>query len=69
MEIKSTFEYLKVLDRIAELIDKRSYTPESKQKLRELMLAVKKFESQSLIDESPQERLINDFFAAPHLLN
>ncbi len=69
MEIKSTFEYLKVLDCIAELIDRRTYTPEAKQRLKELMIAVKKFERQALKEESAQERLINDFFSAPHLLN
>lgn len=69
MEIKSTFEYLKVLDSIAELIDKRTFTPEAKQRLKELMIAVKKFERQALKEESAQERLINDFFNAPHLLN
>ncbi len=69
MEIKSTFEYLKVLDSIAELIDKRTFTPEAKQRLKELMIAVKKFEKQALKEESAQERLINDFFNAPHLLN
>ena len=69
MEIKSTFEYLKVLDSIAELIDKRTFTPEAKERLKELMVAVKKFERQALKEESPQERLISDFFSAPHLLN
>jgi hypothetical protein len=69
MEIKSTFEYLKVLDSIAELIDRRAFTPEAKQRLKELMIAVKKFEKQALKEESAQERLINDFFNAPHLLN
>ena len=69
MEIRSTFEYLRVLDSIAELIDKRTYTPEAKQRLKELMIAVKKFERQALKEESAQERLISDFFSAPHLLN
>jgi len=69
MEIKSTFEYLKVLDSIAELIDKPAFTPEAKQKLKELMIAVKKFERQALKEETAQERLINDFFSASHLLN
>ena len=69
MEIKSTFEYLKVLDSIAEIIDKRSFGPEVKLRLKELMIAVKKFEREALKEESAQERLISEFLDAEHLAN
>lgn len=69
MEIKTTFEYLKVLDNIAEIIDERPITPESREKLRDLMAAVREFEKHALKVETAQQRLIDTFLSDRHLLN
>ena len=69
MEIKTTFEYLKVLDSIAEIIDDRPMTPEARQKLRGLMAAVREFEKHALKVESAQQRLIDTFLSDRFLLN
>ena len=69
MEIKTTFEYLKVLDNIAEIIDDRPMTPEARQKLRGLMAAVREFEKHALKVESAQQRLIDTFLSDRFLLN
>jgi hypothetical protein len=69
MEIKTTFEYLKVLDSIAEIIDARPITPELRQKLKGLMSAVRDFEKHALKVESAQQRLIDTFLSERYLLN
>jgi hypothetical protein len=69
MEIKTTFEYLKVLDNIAEIIDERPMTPEARQKLRGLMAAVREFEKHALKVESAQQRLVDTFLSDRFLLN
>ena len=69
MEIKTTFEYLKVLDSIAEIIDTRPITPEMRKKLKDLMVAVRDFEKHALKVESAQKRLINNFLSERFLLN
>jgi hypothetical protein len=69
MEIKTTFEYLKVLDNIAEIIDERPLTPESREKLRGLMAAVREFEKHALKVETAQQRLIDTFLSERFLLN
>ncbi len=69
MEIKTTFEYLKVLDNIAEIIDERPITPESREKLRGLMAAVREFEKHALKVETAQQRLIDTFLSERFLLN
>lgn len=69
MEIKTTFEYLKVLDSIAEIIDARPITPELRVKLKGLMVAVRNFEKHALKVESAQQRLIDTFLSERYLLN
>ena len=69
MEIKTTFQYLKVLDSIAEIIDAQPITTELTQKLKGLMSAVHDFEKHALKAESAQQRLIDTFLSERYLLN
>ncbi len=69
MEIKTTFQYLKVLDSIAEIIDAQPITTELRQKLKGLMSAVHDFEKHALKAESAQQRLIDTFLSERYLLN
>ncbi len=69
MEINSTFEYLKALDTIAEIIEAPLITPDAKVRLKKMMAAVRAFEKHALTVETAQERLVDLFVSQPFLMN
>lgn len=69
MDIKSTSEYLKTLDEIAEFSDKNDLSVHQIRELNLLKLAVKKFEMQSVKQYPAAKVLIEDYKRTKFLLN
>ena len=69
MSIKNTHEYLRVLEEIAEIIDKDDLTVKELRELSLKKLAVKKFELQEVRKYPAALNLIDDFKKSKFHLN
>ena len=69
MSINSTAEYLKILDEIAETVDKENLSVEELRLLNLKKLAVKKFELQEVKKYPATLSLIDDFRKNKFFLN
>lgn len=69
MDIKTTSEYLKTLDEIAEFSDKNDLSIPQLRELNLKKLAVKKFEMQSVQNYPATKVLIDDFQKSAFYLN
>ena len=69
MSINNTAEYLKVLDEIAEFIDKDNLTIEEQRVLNLKKLAVRKYEMQEVSKYPAVLSLIDDFQKNKFFLN
>jgi len=69
MSIRSTAEYLKTLDEIAEIVDKENLTIEELRLLNLKKLAVKKFELAEVSKYPAAVALIDDFKKSKFFLN
>lgn len=69
MDIKTTAEYLKTLDEIAEFSDKDDLSIPQLRELNLKKLAVKKFEMQSVQKYPATKILIDDFQKSKFYLN
>lgn len=69
MNISSTTEYLKILDEIAEFVDRDHLTEEEIKELNLKKRAVAKFEMQEVSKYPAKHALIEDFRKNKFLLN
>lgn len=69
MSIKTTSEYLKTLDEIAEIVDKDNLTTEELRLLNLKKLAVKNYELQEVSKYPASLSLIDDFRKNKFFLN
>lgn len=69
MSFKSTAEYLKALDEIAEIIDKENPSPREIERLKFNRLAVESYELSAVASYPVSELLVHQFNNSKYLLN